>query len=74
MTSITFEGEPPYSMPALQSSEVIAQGENVEMTLYVLVRGKPAPVRVAMLHKVASQLAGQLDQAAMDARTHARKG
>jgi hypothetical protein len=51
MGKITFEGDPPYTLPVAQDASASAVDEAVEVTLRVDVPGNlpsPAPIRVQM--------------------------
>ncbi len=76
MTLLKFEGELPFSLPAMQRAAAIAQAENIEMTLYVIdpVSAKQVPVHVLMTQKIADKLITQLIQASAVAREHGQKG
>jgi hypothetical protein len=74
MTEVSFQGEAPFGLPAVQSTAVVAHGETVEVTFYMFVRGALAPVRAQMVEKVASALASQLTQAAAEARANEQDG
>ena len=67
-SKVTFEGLPPFALPAAQSGKVRAVSGSVEMTLYhVLPKhgSKPRPVRTPMTAAVAQQLAEGLTQASL---------
>ena len=74
MTEVSFQGEAPFGLPAVQSTSAVAHGETVEVTFYMLVGGQLAPVRAQMVEEVASALASQLAQAAADARANEQDG
>lgn len=73
MTLVTFEGAGPFALPAAQYTEATAQAENIEMTLFVLVKGEPTPVQVMMTEPVACELGRQLLQAGIEARANTRR-
>ena len=76
MTPLMFEGELPFSLPAVQRALAIAQGETVEMTLYVIHPGSGnlVPVHVPMTAKVADGLITQLLEASTAVRQPVWKG
>ena len=76
MSEVHFKDDPPYDLPPAQSAEASAQGENVELTLRVIVPGKlpaPAPIRIQMTATVARTLAAQMQAAVIAAEMRARK-
>lgn len=76
MTPLRFEGELPFSLPTVQRGAAIAQGETVEMTLYVIhpISGSQVPVHVPMTAKVADGLVTQMLEALTAARKKVWKG
>ena len=71
MKPVKFEGAAPFALPAVQSSEAAAQGETVEMTLWVLVEGVRTAVHAQMAQRTADQIGTALLEAA--ATAHANK-
>jgi hypothetical protein len=76
MTPLRFDGELPFSLPAVQRGAAIAHGETVEMTLYVIhpVSGSQVPVHVPMTAKVADGLITKLLEASTEAQKRVWKG
>jgi hypothetical protein len=68
-----FEDDGPDTLPAVQSASAVAQDENVEMSLSVLVDGRQRVIRAPMVSSVADQLATALRQAAAQAPANKRQ-
>lgn len=76
MSEVSFPGEPPFYLPAVQGASATALGEIVEVTLRVIAPGHgpgPQAVRTAMTWKVARQLLDQLGPAILQAEMAAAK-
>ncbi len=63
MGRVTFEGEAPYVLPALQSAEVYGRQSVVVAYLYVAVNGRPQSLEIQMQPAQATELAIRLNNA-----------
>jgi len=66
---IKLDGAPSFELPMIQSSAANIKGDNVEITLYVLVGNRSVSIHAPMSVHTAEALALQLGTTAFRART-----
>ena len=66
---IKLEGASSFELPMIQSSTASIKGDNVEMTLHVLVGNRSIAIHVPMAAQTAETLALQLGTTAFRAKT-----
>ena len=74
--TVTFEGEPPFQLPPIQSAQVAALDDTVLLTVNVLIDGRgpsPVPIMMQMTWDAALALAGQLGREALFAKAKSRQ-
>jgi hypothetical protein len=75
VTLIKLEGDSPFSVPSVQHVSAVAQGENVNLTIYANVPGHSefVPVQAQLNFRTADDLLAQLARAVADAAKHRKK-